>query len=92
MKRIYCIRDLIAQTIVGQLVMESHDAPITRMFHDLCRNRETIVGQHPADFILVMLGTIDEDGRIIANDPVTVARGDDWVALHESLTLITQEK
>lgn len=82
MRSIYTVYDLKAESIVGGLIMERLDAPAIRAFHDaLDPKSQSILAQHPADFALLCIGTIDDAGTIIAPDaPETIATGAQWAA------------
>lgn len=65
---VYAIFDSKAETYT-QPVMHQNDATARRMFHTVCRDKNTTYGQHPGDFTLFRLGTYDDaDGMLQADD------------------------
>lgn len=59
--KLYAIRDKVAGSIIGNIVTHKADAAAARQFADLCAQRDTIVGTHPADFELLHIADVDED-------------------------------
>jgi len=73
------------------LMLDVHDAPATRAFHDALSSPNTGFSSHPADFNLVCLGTISELGVItpeLGMDgqpcPRVVATGSSWATAREA--------
>lgn len=63
MNRIYALYDIVAQAIVGQLMIMKHDAAAIRIFADAMTAKEpNMINQHPEDFRLITLGSILEHG------------------------------
>jgi hypothetical protein len=88
LRQIYAVYDNVSNTIASGLIVEKGDAPAIRAFHDALRNPQTQLGQHPADFSLLLLGNLDEDdGDIIpqANGSITVATGNAWLEMQKGL-------
>lgn len=79
MKRIYAIRDVVAQAFVGILHQFPHDAPAVRLFSDVARDEQTIIGKHPEDYELWCLGELQDDGCIMP-EVVVVLTGSAWKA------------
>lgn len=83
MRQLYAVLDLKAESLIGGIIQERLDAPAIRAFHDALDSKSnSILSQHPADFSLLLLGTIEEDGRIYPNGdgPQVVATGAQWAA------------
>lgn len=75
---IYGVYDLKALRLVsGIMQVIPSDAAATRWFIDLLSTPNTVTNQHPEDFVLVRLGTIEMDSLALksysvgASDPVT---------------------
>lgn len=88
MKNIYCLYDTVARMIAGPLILERHEAPVIRMFHDLLKDPKASPSQHPSDYNVICLGSLDDDGDgypLIY--PVTshtvVATGASWLAAQQ---------
>ena len=64
-KSLYIVYDLIARSVLGSVIQESSDAPAIRAFYDAMRSKGSLLEQHPADFNLLLVGTILSDGAII---------------------------
>lgn len=60
-KIITAIYDRVAQDIIGPLQVFPHNAPAIRMFSDVANDKRTPIGQHPADFDLILLGFLDDN-------------------------------
>lgn len=85
MRQLYCVYDLKAESLVGGIIMEKVDAPAIRAFHDaLDPKANSILAQHPADFQLLCLGSVDDSGYIVVNPNYLnpVATGAQWAAAH----------
>lgn len=83
MKSIYSVFDLKSESLIGGLITERLDAPAIRAFHDaLDPKNNTVLSAHPADFSLLCLGIVEEDGRVFVSDdrPTVVATGAQWAA------------
>lgn len=79
---IYCIYDLIADHIVGQLLTRRHDAAAIRDFADVASDPNTWIAKHPADFELRELGLLTAECAIIPNPSGyrSVITGSAWLA------------
>lgn len=80
-KRLYTVYDMVAGTIVGDILQALNDAPAIRAFHDALKTPNSLIGQHPADFQLLNVGIIDDDGAIYIQDngKTVVATGAAWL-------------
>lgn len=79
--KVYALRDIVADALLPNLMLFAHDAPAIRTFGDILQNKRSDIGQHPADFDLVSLGTFDEQsgiGGFVA--PHLVLTGKQWLA------------
>lgn len=81
MKRIYAIRDRVAEAF-GPLMTFPHDAPAIRAFSDVAVDPNTQVGRHPDDFELLELGVLDDSAsEIVSQVPARVViTGTQWRA------------
>lgn len=85
-RSLFCFYDKKAENFLGNIVQaERHPAPIIRQFHALLQDKSTVLGQHPADFIALHLGYIDDDGAITPIAPLTIATGEAWLAAQEAI-------
>lgn len=84
MKQLYTVYDLKAATVIGSIIQESGDAPAIRAFHDaLNPKHQTVLSEHPEDFTLLCIGSMDSSGLIVAPEPgliQTIATGAQWAA------------
>lgn len=85
-KNIYVVYDNIAKDTVGVIMTFSHDAPAVRVFTDGLADPTTL-GRHPADFDLLLVGSIDPenhhngDGLVYGLDkPIQILSGSAWLA------------
>lgn len=82
---IYAIYDTVGEAIVGGLHLHKHEAAATRFYNDVMGTRDTVVGQHPEDYDLLFLGTLEDDEEQMLSGAVptrTVLSGKQWVAIH----------
>lgn len=76
---LYVIRDNVAKAI-GQIMVHHHEAAAIRVFKDVAKDKEGMIGAHPQDFDLVNIGLIDTDTGAIITDfdkdgkPITDSR------------------
>lgn len=79
-KKLYILYDLQAESTMGQIIGSTRDAAAVRQFCELLANKETIVGQYPADFNLISIGELDETtGQITSGRPALIYSGKKWV-------------
>ncbi|WNK13190.1 MAG: nonstructural protein [Microvirus sp.] len=79
-KGLYAVRDIVAQTIIGGIIMEPADAPAIRAFYDALRTKGSLLAEHPADFTLLHLGNIDlATGELMYTNTTVVATGTGWL-------------
>lgn len=84
-KYVYVIRDRIAGCIASPLFLEWRDGSAVRQFMDLMSRGQGPIREHPADYDLVCLGSVQEDsGAIEACAPRVVANGEDLVRREDS--------
>lgn len=79
-RSIYAIFDLVAETFIGQLIIDRHAAPVCRIFHQLLGDKSTQLGQHPKDYTLLHLGYVEDHGQLWPITPAVVATGEAWLA------------
>lgn len=85
-KKIYCVRDNVANEVVGGLIMDASDAPAIRAFYDALWTNGSLLAQHPADFDLLIIGEIDTaTGLIDSIIPTTIATGNGWQEMQKGL-------
>lgn len=79
MKKLYMLFDLSSMSAVGNVFTAISDPPAIRSFHDILQDKNSICGQHPEDFDLILVGDQDDTGRIngVFGDPgyITIATG-----------------
>lgn len=80
-RKIYSLYDGVAGMLDGQLMLVNRDGPAIRAFFDALGRADTLPGQHPGDYSLVCLGTIEDNGVIVpeSSGPCVVATGVSWV-------------
>lgn len=83
-RSLFIIYDLVAQNLIGQVVLERHPAPVIRLFHQLLADKNTQLAAHPKDYNVVHIGFIDDDGQLTPIAPLTVATGEGWLAAQET--------
>lgn len=80
---IYAIFDTVGGLYVGGLQLHKHPAAASRVFDDLARDQQTIVGKHPEDFQLVHLGNLEENNAVAGFPiPFVILTGKQWAALN----------
>lgn len=79
---LYAIYDNKAETIIGPVISEKHDAAAIRTYTDLLREPKVSLSQHPADYDLIGLGSIHNIAGEIAINPQTrlILSGAQWLA------------
>lgn len=90
---IYAIRDIVANAIVSGLHLHKADASAIRWFSDILNDEKHLVGAHPRDFSLVLLGhlvELDEDeaeerpfNYVEGAPPRVVLFGSTWADLND---------
>lgn len=60
-RQLYAIVDHKAEDILGPIIIARANAVAVRIFTDLVKSDQNDVGQHPEDFTLVQLGTLNAD-------------------------------
>lgn len=85
MKRIYAIRDRVANDLAGQfpLVCMLTDAQAVRYFGDSMQVERSAIAAHPEDYELIYVGFLKEDGTIISTPPAIVVTGAALIAAQE---------
>lgn len=78
-QKLYVVYDLKAECPLGVIQWFSNDAAAVRMFESICRAPNTMLAEHPEDFVLLCLGVIDLTTLSIelnvANRMVPIAEG-----------------
>lgn len=91
MKKIFGIRDRVAQELVGlrmySLMVFRTNEEAARYFSDAINDTTSILNKHPADYELIDVGTVTDDGLIIGKTPELIITGDTLVALQKNAPL-----
>lgn len=83
-RQIYAVYDNVAEEIVGGLHLHPHQAPAIRMFSDVAKLPNSQIGLHPADFDLLLLGTLLDDNTIeSAKKNIPIITGAAWLAAQQ---------
>lgn len=91
---LYCLYDLVSESVVGPPIVQKGDAPAIRVFHNVLQDENSIMGKHPADFNLVCVGAqnaetgaimfaLEKDanaGEVVYSGQRVVATGAAWVS------------
>lgn len=84
---IYAIRDRVAADLVGMhmymLMTFRTSQEAARYFADAVNDTSSILNKHPADYELVKLGDINNDGTINKHDEIVVITGDALLAVQQ---------
>lgn len=83
-KSIYVVWDIIAAAMVGPLMVFQHDAPASREFTEVLADPKTSLGRNPADYQLLKIGEISENGTLSPGLVTTVLTGREWLARQEN--------
>ncbi|QXP44222.1 MAG: nonstructural protein [Arizlama microvirus] len=79
-RSLFIIMDTVAETFIGQIIVDRHPAPVCRLFHKLLGDQQTQLAQHPKDYTLLHVGFIEDDGTLTPIAPLTIATGEAWLA------------
>lgn len=85
-RSLFVIHDKVAETFIGQIIVERHPAPVCRIFHALLADNKTSLAQHPQDYNVVHIGYIEDDGTITPIAPLIIATGAAWLAAQSQPT------
>lgn len=86
-RQIYAIYDNVAEQIIGGLHLHPHQAPAIRMFGDVANLPNSQIALHPADFDLLLLGTLLDDNTIEASKrSIPIITGAAWSAAQQPRT------
>lgn len=79
-RRLYQVMDRVADAVLGPVIVEKTDGTAIRIFHDALSDQRSMLGQHPRDFDLVLIGYQDErTGTLDPQQPQVIATGYGWV-------------
>lgn len=85
MKRIYAIRDNVANEFSGGLHLHSGDAAAVRFFYDVSADPKTMIAQHPKDFDLCSVADYNEQtGEVVNAGLQTIMTGEALLAAREA--------
>lgn len=68
-KMVFSVRDEVAGVFGDPFVQRSHGEAM-RTFMDACEDQKTLLGRHPENFKLMVIGQFDDDTGVI--EPVAV--------------------
>lgn len=87
-RQIYAIYDNVAEAIIGGLHLHPHQAPAIRMFSDVATMPNSQIALHPADFDLLLLGTLLDDNTIEGSksSKIPIMTGANWSAAQQQPT------
>lgn len=88
MRGIYAIYDKVAMGMVGALVMNKHDGPVSRLFFDLLSDSNEPMSKHAGDYELWCIGQITDDLVITPCEIRVVATGMQYLLSNEKLAEI----
>lgn len=90
MQKLYAVHDIISKALEGPIMTFRADAAAIRMFSDLLGDNKTQLAQHPADYELLYLGYVNDDGEkpFIIGSPGadSILTGAQWLAVQEKNT------
>lgn len=86
-RSVFCIYDRVAEAWIGQLLVDRHPAPVTRMFHQLLGDKNTQLAAHPADYNLLHIGFVEDSGKLWSVDPTIIATGAAWLSAQQESTV-----
>lgn len=92
MKKIFAIRDRIAADLltlqVYSLITCRTEQEAARYFADGINDKSSILNKHPADYELIICGSVNEEGKITPlSEPQVVVTGDTIIALQTETAL-----
>lgn len=89
-KGIYAIRDRIANDLVGLnmyvCMCFRTNEEAARYFSDAVNDTTSILNKHPADYELLLLGFLADDGTINSGTPQLIITGDTLLAIQQPVT------
>lgn len=83
-RSLYVIFDTVAESFIGQVIIDRHPAPVCRMFHQLLGDPKTQLHAHPADYNVLHIGYLEDTGRLWPIDPTIIATGAAWLSAQEN--------
>lgn len=79
-RHVFMIYDTVAETFIGNFIIDRHAAPVCRLFHQLLADKATQLAQHPNDFQLLHVGFVEDTGQLWPIEPTVIATGSAWLA------------
>ena len=64
---LYVVFDRVAESVQGGVHCFPHDAVAVRFFRDVMDAPDTSLSKHPADYDLLCLGSLDNDGPALVS-------------------------
>lgn len=90
MTQLYIIRDTLAQSPAGPLVVLEHDAVAIRMFREILSDKNSMVARFASDHELLCLGSFDRNTCEIAQGEVRVViKGEVLASILEAEQAVT---
>lgn len=87
MKRLYVIRDNVAEAAAGPIMTLPNDAVATRTFGDIMADKQSMSNRHPEHYDLVCVGHFDDDACVVLQFASGVAQvvltGAAWLAMQQ---------
>lgn len=83
-RRLYQLRDVVSDCLVGAILLERCDAPAVRSFYAGLSDAASDLSKFPKDYELICLGEYDDVSGIGEQMFLTVASGLDFVNSRES--------
>lgn len=80
-KKMYQLRDVVSNCLVGPILLERNDAPAVRAFYAGLEDAKSQLSQYPQDYELMCLGEYDDEKGIGEAQFFVIARGVEWVHL-----------
>lgn len=82
--KLYQMYDHVAMEVIGTIIAANRDEVVIRQFCEVLARPETLPGQYPEDFALMVIGEQNRDtGELTATDPQIVYTGRVWLRLKD---------
>jgi len=79
-RQMFIIFDNVAQSWIGQIIVEKHPAPACRLFSQLLGDKNTALYSHPKDYDLWFIGYVTDEGFVDGSERRVVMTGESWLA------------
>lgn len=81
-RQLFVIFDKVAESWIGQPIVEKHPAAACRLFTQLLGDKNTTLSSHPKDYVLLHVGSVDDAGVISPRPPEVVLAGEVWYMMN----------